>query len=69
VTYTAALAHEVEAIKSAMRSAGISESELARISGISQPHVHNVLGGVRRLTPATADALLNALGREGLMMQ
>jgi plasmid maintenance system antidote protein VapI len=39
-----------------------SERGLARIVGISQPQVHNVLKGARSLTPETADLLLEKLG-------
>ena len=39
-----------------------TERELARRSGVSQPHIHHVLSGARTMTPAVADALLDALG-------
>ncbi len=39
----------------------ITERGLARQIGISQSHIHNVLCGVRTLTPNIADRLLEAL--------
>jgi transcriptional regulator with XRE-family HTH domain len=39
-----------------------SERRLARIAGVSQPHMHNVLKGVRILTPKVGDLLLEVLG-------
>jgi len=39
----------------------ISERALARRAGLSQPHLHNVLKGVRALSPAAADQLMRAL--------
>lgn len=38
-----------------------TERSLARQIGLSQPHLHNVLKGVRALSPATADQILFAL--------
>ena len=35
-----------------------SERSLARLTGISQPHMHNVLKGVRTLSPEFADVVL-----------
>ena len=39
----------------------MTQRHLARISGVSQPHVHNVLKGIRELTPTTADRFLHCL--------
>jgi hypothetical protein len=39
----------------------ITVSQLARRARLSQPHVTNILGGARGLTPSAADALLRAL--------
>jgi hypothetical protein len=38
-----------------------TERGLARISGISQPQVHNLLKGARRLSSESADVLLDAV--------
>jgi plasmid maintenance system antidote protein VapI len=39
----------------------LTERGLARHTGISQPHLHNVLKGVRALSPPMADLLLRHL--------
>jgi AraC-like DNA-binding protein len=39
----------------------LTERALARRAGISQPHLHNVLKGVRSLTPGVADRLMVSL--------
>jgi plasmid maintenance system antidote protein VapI len=39
----------------------VTERALARQAGISQPHLHNILKGVRGLTPDVADRLMLAL--------
>ncbi|HEU0123500.1 MAG TPA: hypothetical protein VFQ91_23420 [Bryobacteraceae bacterium] len=39
----------------------LTERAIARITGISQPHVHNTLKGVRTLSPYLADILLSSL--------
>ena len=39
-----------------------TERGLARASGISQPHMHNLLKGIRGLNTATSDQLLARLG-------
>ena len=44
-----------------IRNGDLTERGLARLTGISQPHVHNVLKGVRSLTPEIADLILSAL--------
>jgi hypothetical protein len=45
-----------------VRSGVVSERGLARHSDISQPHLHNVLKGIRTLSPLAADRLMRALG-------
>jgi transcriptional regulator with XRE-family HTH domain len=40
----------------------LTERRLARLTGISQPHVHNVLKGKRILSPRAADQILHRLG-------
>jgi hypothetical protein len=39
----------------------ITERGLARSTGISQPHMHNVLKGIRLFSPAMADRVLRFL--------
>jgi transcriptional regulator with XRE-family HTH domain len=45
-----------------MRNGELTERSLARLTGVSQPHVHNVLKGVRILSPEIADVILQKLG-------
>jgi methylphosphotriester-DNA--protein-cysteine methyltransferase len=40
----------------------VTERALARQAGISQSHLHNVLKGIRGMTPELADRLMVALG-------
>lgn len=44
-----------------VHNGALTERGLARRAGLSQSHIHNVLKGVRILTPATADRILKAL--------
>jgi hypothetical protein len=44
-----------------VRNGEISERGLARIAGISQPHIHNVLKGTRLLSVDMADQMLRRL--------
>jgi hypothetical protein len=41
-----------------VRSWELTERGLARLTGISQPHIHNVLKGKRVFSKDTADAIL-----------
>lgn len=45
-----------------IRNGQLTESRLARLSGVSQPHMHHILMGKRGLQTAVADRLLAALG-------
>ena len=45
-----------------IRNGEFTERGLARILGLSQPQVHNVLKGARRLSSDTADLLMSKLG-------
>jgi transcriptional regulator with XRE-family HTH domain len=44
-----------------IRNGEITERSLARITGISQPHLHNVLKGKRSLSTEKADRILVCL--------
>lgn len=44
-----------------VRGGELTERGLARLSGISQPHIHHVLNHVRLLSPAATDRLMRAL--------
>jgi hypothetical protein len=48
-------------IKARVRNGDGTERSLARLSGISQPHMHNVLKGVRVFSPELADQVLRRL--------
>src|SRR5205085_6168689 len=48
----------VECLRDRVRNGELTERHLARLVGVSQPHMHNVLKGVRRLSPELADAIL-----------
>jgi transcriptional regulator with XRE-family HTH domain len=50
-----------EQVKFRIRSGEITERGLARLTGLSQSHIHNVLKGARILTPDVADALIRHL--------
>jgi hypothetical protein len=44
-----------------VRSGDATERGLARLTGVSQPHMHNVLKGKRLLSPKMADRVLAQL--------
>jgi len=48
-------------LRERVRSGELTERGLARISGVSQPHIHNVLKGKRLLSPEMSDAILRNL--------
>lgn len=48
----------LERVRSLIRNGELSERQFARLTGISQPHVHNVLKGARALSPELADVIL-----------
>jgi transcriptional regulator with XRE-family HTH domain len=51
----------IEYIRQRIRSGELTERRLARMTGISQPHIHNVLKGKRGLSPVMADTILRVL--------
>jgi hypothetical protein len=51
----------VTLVRNRVRSGEVTERGLATLAGVSQPHVHNVLKGVRRLSADMADHLLRSL--------
>jgi hypothetical protein len=67
--YTTAMAIDFQRLQSRLitnlrervRSGEITERSLARITGISQPHLHNVLKGKRLLSVGKADQMLRQL--------
>ena len=48
-------------LRTRLQNGEITERKLARLTGISQPHIHNVLKGARILSPKLADHLLRHL--------
>ncbi|MGA2325890.1 MAG: XRE family transcriptional regulator [Bryobacteraceae bacterium] len=44
-----------------VRNGELTERRLAGLIGFSQPHTHNVLKGVRTLSPGMADRILRML--------
>ncbi len=48
-------------VRGRIQNGGLTERSLARSIGISQPHAHNVLKGVRVLSPEIADRILKVL--------
>jgi len=48
-------------LRERVRSGELTERGLARITGISQPHIHNVLKGKRLLSPERSDEILHNL--------
>jgi len=48
-------------LKDRVHSGELTERGLARMTGVSQPHVHNVLKGKRYLSLETADEILRLL--------
>src|SRR5580700_9335013 len=51
----------VSQVRARVRNGEISERGLARLTGISRPHIHNVLKGVRALSMEKADQILARL--------
>jgi transcriptional regulator with XRE-family HTH domain len=51
----------IENLKERIRSGELTERRLARLAGISQPHVHNVLKGKRIFSLQMADLILHVL--------
>ena len=51
----------IEHLRERIRSGELTERRLARLAGISQPHVHNVLKGKRIFSLQTADLILHVL--------
>ncbi|MBZ5729078.1 MAG: helix-turn-helix domain-containing protein [Acidobacteriia bacterium] len=49
-------------LRERVRSGEVSERSLARLTGVSQPHLHNVLKGQRDLSLEKADEMLRRLG-------
>jgi hypothetical protein len=51
----------IQRLREEVRNGTITERGLARKAELSQPHVHNLLKGIRTLSAESADALLGAM--------
>jgi predicted transcriptional regulator len=51
----------IENLRQRVRSGEMTERGLARVTGVSQPHIHHALGGKRLLSAVTADRILRQL--------
>jgi len=51
----------IEAMRRCIGNGLLTERGLARWAGISQPHLHHMLKGMRSLSPEMADRILRAL--------
>ena len=58
MNYQDAQAKLIARVRDRIQNGELTERGLARLIGISQPHVHNVLKGVRNLSPEIFDAIL-----------
>lgn len=61
MTALAALDAIRQAIRYEVCNGVVTERQLARLSGLSQPHVHHVLSGAKPLLPPVADRLCRVL--------
>jgi plasmid maintenance system antidote protein VapI len=48
-------------VRDCIHNGELTERGFARLIGISQPHAHNVLKGVRNLSPQIFDSILKTL--------
>jgi transcriptional regulator with XRE-family HTH domain len=51
----------VTLLRTRVQNGEFTERQLARLTGVSQPHIHNVLKGARTPSPALCDQLLQQL--------
>jgi len=51
----------LRSVRSRVQNGELTERRLASLTGISQPHVHNILKGARTLSPEKGDLILRAL--------
>lgn len=60
--FASMLGRLVEMLRYSIHNGELTERGLARACGISQPHIHHVVSGRRRLSPESADRILDTLG-------
>jgi predicted transcriptional regulator len=51
----------ITSLRDSVRNGDMTERRLARLTGVSQPHIHHVLAGKRSFSTETADQVLKAL--------
>lgn len=61
VTFRVLQARLITIVNARIRNGDFTERGLARILGVSQPQIHNVLKGARKLQPELADRLIDSL--------
>ena len=49
-------------LRGRVQAGEVTERSLAKLTEISQPHIHNVLKGTRKFSPEIADSILRKLG-------
>jgi hypothetical protein len=62
VTFKLLLFRLRELLKEKVKNGELTERGMARSTGVSQPHLHNILKGIRTLPPELADQLLILAG-------
>jgi plasmid maintenance system antidote protein VapI len=62
VTFATMQRRMVAYIRGLMANGELTERGLARLVGVSQPHMHNVLKGARTLSPEVGDQISSVLG-------
>ncbi len=62
MTFEALFSRLTARLRLAICNGETTERAFARRIGLSQPHLHNVLAGSRRLTQTVADRILDGLG-------
>jgi plasmid maintenance system antidote protein VapI len=68
VSFTCLQARLIRFVCLQINNGAYSERALARVLGVSQPQIHNVLKGVRKLTPELADRLMWKFGIDVLSL-
>jgi hypothetical protein len=61
MTFAALQERLLEIVRERIRNGALSERQLAKLSGISQPHMHNILKGKRVLQTRLGDEILRQL--------
>ena len=68
ITFALLQSRLIDLVNGRIRNGEYTERGLARIVGVSQPQLHNVLKGARRLNPDLADKMLVKLGLTTLQL-